>query len=202
MTQEWNESEKVLRFRKPYKQPAFHDTPHEENADNTRYAIHHFAKPTVLRRYNNPVGYDEANGISDRGDHTEIQIWIEVQPISGEESQLLAEGERAESKYEFWYDPYHPKQMEINNTPVYLRQSDSRFVSGDGVNADIQGGHADIILWMGELYIIRKLENWSSSSYEEGNGQNTGYQWGVLKLWRDRHQLRRSTKETVAALYE
>lgn len=202
MSNKWSESSHLMRFRRPYKQPKFHDTHHAENADNVRYALHHISKPALLKRYENPVGYNEETGRADRGEHTEYSIWMEIQPLeSGEDSKLLSEGERIEADYEFWIDPHHPKHIELHNKPIYLRQSDSRFVTGDGFNANANGGHADIIFWMGENYIIRRLRNWQSASHEEGNGHFTGYQAGVLVLWRDNNQERESNKNNVGYEY-
>ncbi len=136
-------------------------------------------------------------GHIDRGCPECCDIYINIQPASsddgGEVTRKDKFGEWLESAYVFSYNPHDPRNMACNDgKPLYLRQSDSRFVSGD-FDANVDGGHSDVIEWMGQKFIIRKLENWPATLCSCGQCGLISRQDGIMRLWKPKHQKRQAT---------
>jgi len=98
-------------------------------------------------------------------------------------------GERMEEPFYFWSDPYDPRYIQLYGAPFFLRTSDERTVV-EGWDANENRGHADIVEFQGQLYIVRDIFKNPSAQHEDEHGEG-GYQKGVMHLWRDHNQKKR-----------
>lgn len=155
-----------------------------------------FGCSATLRRYPNFERQPCTSG--DRGCAVEVPIWIEIQPSSsqrnGEMLIMDKDGDRAEAEYSFYFNPYHPKNLEANGgNPIFMVTGDSTFIS-DGFDSS-QIKHADIIEYMGQLLMVCNLRNWDGETCVNSDCGLIDHQNGFLLSWVDDNNERNATIE-------
>jgi len=162
-----------------------------------------FGSCAVLYRYPEPT--QECGKDVDRGCPVTYDITIDIQPstneTAGEKIMITPEGHRAESNYEFYYNPHHPDNLAVNNgQPLFLVTSDSRF-NVDGFDSSILK-HSDVIEWLGEKFMVCELQNWGGETCLDDGCNKISHQEGEIGAWADNYQERNATIDNDTFAYD
>ena len=164
-----------------------------------------FGVPAKLQRYNNAI-CKTGEGL-DRGEPTEYNIIIEVQPLrsitQGEELKLKPEGHNAQAMHTFYYNPNDARNVDENGNPIYLVTSESRYKFNDFDSSSIQ--HSDTITYLGETLIVANLRAWTGNTCVNEHTEllnNIDHQSGTLEGWQDEYTERSAKRVNDQFTYE
>lgn len=133
-----------------YLQPNVIDTNHQQQPNNARMAIWHFARPISVTKFDRTGDhYLGIDGRFDRGAAEELTAYMVVNSRPNENFKHILtkepEGERTEAEISIRMDSHQPENIELHGASGFHFEN---------VDAEGRHGHAPIIEWMGDKYKI------------------------------------------------